>query len=353
MKPEQKISFFAVIIIFLVMGVVYFFLQQVESQALVSALRRVHFNQLTVGIPRNFYPGTQRDSGGWHIVTFQSRQAGTIELATVHAAGRDFKKSAVRYFSMAKFPESTEIYRAKGSFWFVKNMTADNIPGVLAIRTRGQRRVFTYFFSYGGISYWLSYSNGRSLSAYASLFFRVMSSLEANGKSLHGNAFRAGLTSVCREGYFVFCQPILFFLLLPAGIGVLIFGAIALVSKRLGRLPDMETLNSLSPFFTRANVSVMIRIRGKSQIMSLALVANANGIQLFQFGKPFVEILRTKVDQWELTEGRSWFGGPYFQVKAPAEELVRVKPRLLRWYTGPMTVRIYFDQPGMLRQYLM
>jgi len=135
------------------------------------------------------------------------------------------------------------------------------------------------------------------------------------------------------------------------GIGLLAVLLSGAVSKRLGRLPGLEVLNNLMPVYTEANASVMLRVMGKSQISSLGLVVNNNGIQLFQFGKLFIDIPRKACGHWEVSEGRGWFGGPYVQIIAPADELVKSKQRFIR-YTGKMTVRIYSNQPGMLHQYL-
>lgn len=351
MKVERKVLLLVVVIMGLVTGTIYYFLHQIELRAVTPDLRRITFGQLTVGIPQSFGSAKTKDSGGWHVSTFRNRKVGTLELATAAASSAEFQNGAIRYFSMKQFPEENSIYRAKGSFWFAKNMS-DRVPSILVIRTRGKGRIFTYFFNYENTAYWLSFSTGRSLGTYASLVFQVIASLEVNGQSLHGPSFQTKVSSICREGYFVFCQPILFFLLLPMSIALLAIWLSTIVSKRLGKLPDMETLNALQPFYTKENISVLLKIRGKNQISNLALTANNTGIQLFQFRKLFIEIPRKRISQWELTEGKGWFGGSYLQVKAPAEELIRAKQRFVR-FTGMMTVRIYAEQPEILRQYLM
>ncbi len=350
MKIGKKVQFLVILIMFVATGVVYLVLHQIEGQATKFDFHPVPFGELTVGIPWEFGPALTGDRNGWHVSTFKNQGVGTLELATSPASSKDFQKAAIRYFSMKRFPAHTAIYRAKGSFWFAKNMSGA-VPGVLVIRTRGKGRVFTYFFSDKNISYWLSFSTGHSLASYAKLFFRMVSSLKADGKPLHGLQFEKDLNSVCREGYFVFCQPILFFLFLPVGIGLLAVLLSGAVSKRLGRLPGLEVLNNLMPVYTEANASVMLRVMGKSQISSLGLVVNNNGIQLFQFGRLFIDIPRKACGHWEVSEGRGWFGGPYVQIIAPADELVKSKQRFIR-YTGKMTVRIYSNQPGMLHQYL-
>lgn len=334
-----------------VTGGIYFFLHKIERQALEFDLRTVPFGRLSVGIPQTFGPTKTRNSAGWHIISFPNRRVGTIELATAPASSTDFRNGAIRYFSMKQFPEHTSIYRANGSFWFAKNLT-DTTPGVLVIRTRGKGRVFTYFFNYENTAYWLSFSTGRSLRTYASLFFKVVSSLGVNGHSLHRPAFHAELASICREGYFVFCQPILFFLLLPLSITLVAIWLLSIVNRKMGRLPSLEQVNALQPFYTEENASVLLKVTGKTQFVSLALTANSSGIQLYQFRKLFIELPGNKINQWEMSEGNGWFGGPYLQVKAPAAELVRAKQRFVR-FTGTMTVRIYTGHPEMLRQYLL
>lgn len=351
MKIERKFSLLVIGIMLLITGGIYFFLHKIERQALDLDLRTVPFGRLTVGIPQSFGPANTRDRAGWHIATFQSPKIGTFELATAPASSTGFRSSSIRYFSMKQFPEHTSIYRANGSFWFAKNMT-DSMPGILVIRTRGKGRVFTYFFNYENTAYWLSFSTGRSLRTYASLFFKVVSSLEVNGHSLHQPAFQSKLTSVCRDSYFLFCQPILFFLLLPLSITLVAIWLSSIVNRKMGRLPSLEQMNALQPFYTEENASVLLKVTGKTQIVSLALAANSSGIQLYQFRKLFIELPRNKINQWEMSEGNGWFGGPYLQVKAPAAELVRAKQRFVR-FTGTMTVRIYTGHPEMLRQYLI
>ncbi|NOY22382.1 MAG: hypothetical protein GXO70_02565 [Acidobacteria bacterium] len=350
MKVTQKVSFLVIGIIIVVTGGIYFFLHEIELRTMESDFRTISFGSLTVEIPQSFGSARTKDSAGWHVSTFRNRKVGTFKLATAPASSSYFRKGAIRYFSMKRFPEHTAIYRAKSSLWFAKYID-DSIPGILVIRTRGKGRVFTYFFNYDNTAYWLSFSTGRSLRTYAALFFQVISSLKVNGQNLHGPGFQSELSSICREGYFIFCQPILFFLLLPISIVLLVIWLSGMVSKRMGRLPGIETLNTLQPFYTEENVSVFLKMKGKNQIMSFALTANTTGIQLFQFKRLFIEISRKKIRQWETIEGNGWFGGPYLQVKAPAEELVRAKQRLIR-FTGMMTVRIYSDHPEMLHQYL-
>ncbi|NOZ12417.1 MAG: hypothetical protein GXO69_02070 [Acidobacteria bacterium] len=350
MKVEKKIQILAMGIILLVTGSLYLIFHRIEARALKSGFRPVSFGVFTVGIPRSFDPPILKEKNGWHIKTFMNRQIGTLELATASAASSDFQKAAVRYFSLKNFPVHTVFYHAGGSFRFAKNMSA-RVPGVLVIRTRGRGRVFTYFFNYHNTSYWLSFSTGHSLATYAGLFFKVISSLSLEGRSFHGPAFGEALQRVCREGYFVFCQPVLLFLLIPFVVGLPILLISGAVSRRMGRLPDLETLNTLLPFYTEANASVMLKLKGRSQIMSLGLVVNGRGIQLFRFGRLWIDIPGKVPGKREVRVGRGWFGGRYFQVVAPAEELIQIRSRFIR-YSGMMTVRIYSDQPQMLRQYL-
>ena len=351
MRVEHKILWLVFAVMLLVTGAIYFFLHKLELRVLQPRLHTVAFGELKVGIPASFEPGTPKDKSGWHVVVYRSRSVGSFQLATAPATESDFQSAACRYFSMKQFPENTAIYRAGGRFWFAKNLS-DKIPGILVIRTRGKGRVFTYFFSYADTSYWLSFTTSHSLRAYSALFFQVVSSLKVNGRRLHDAAFQSKLSSVCREGFFIFCQPILFLLMLPLSIVLLAMWLSSLVSKRLGRLPDLEKLNQLQPFYTEENVSVFLKVRGKNQISRLALVANSTGILLFQFRKLFIELPRKEMNRWELSEGRGWFGGPYLQVKAPAEELIKSKQLFVR-FAGMMTVRIYTEHPEMLRQYLL
>jgi hypothetical protein len=351
LKIERKFSLLVIGVMLVVTGAIYFILHEIEVRATVSNLRTIPFGRLTVGIPQPFGPANTRDRAGWHISTFQSPKIGTFELATAPASSTGFRSNAIRYFSMGQFPEHTSIYRANGSFWFAKNMTG-NTPGILVIRTRGQGRTFTYFFNHDSTSYWLSFYTGRSRKTYASLFFRVVLSLKSAGQNLLGPAFQSELSSVCRDSYFVFCQPILFFLLLPLSIALVAIWLSSIVNRKMGRLPSLEQMNALQPFYTEENASVLLKVTGKTQIVSLALTANSSGIQLYQFRKLFIELPRNKINQWEMSEGNGWFGGPYLQVKAPAAELVRAKQRFVR-FTGTMTVRIYTGHPEMLRQYLL
>ncbi|MCK5879275.1 MAG: hypothetical protein KAH24_05825, partial [Holophagae bacterium] len=94
MKVERKILLLVIVIMDLVTGTIYYFLHQIEMRATTPDLRRIPFGRLTVGIPQSFGSAQTKDAGGWHVVTFQNRKVGTLELATAPASSADFQSGA-------------------------------------------------------------------------------------------------------------------------------------------------------------------------------------------------------------------------------------------------------------------
>jgi len=333
----------------LLTGLICWQLNRIQDRILDNPGRRVSFGNLSVAIPSGLDHCRDRTHEGWQVTEYCKRGFGTFQLAVAHGDDESFQDAARRYFHLPAWPMEKRIYRAAGMTWFAESAPLlDN--GIYIMKMKGKRRSYIYFFTFNDTYYWMELTTWKSISPYAELFNRAILSLMHMNEPMAGQGLEAKLSRMCRDSWFLFCQPLEIFLVLPFSIVLLALGINSLVNRRMGRLPDVQALATVQPLISESHVAMTATVRGKKNLSTVALAVSHDGLHLFQFGKPFLALSREQLQTQGLKVDEG-IAGRFLEFRIRPDQLRNPPPRLLQG--GPTwTVRLYCRECDRVMSYL-
>lgn len=312
--------------------------------------RRVRLDLLQLEMPAGFALCEERFHEGWNIQEYCAGGNGSFQLAWAEGNSGNVPALARRYFNI---PQELAVgapsrYRANGSWWMVRALPIGE-SGVYAVRTKGKGRVATVFFGAGTRLYWMSFSIHSSLAEEFSLFHRTVRSVEWNGHAISGSEAALIMKRTCKDGYYLFCQPLWMFSVLPFVIGILLFGILGAVGRRMGRLPDALDADGQIPFFQEADVDVSMSTRGRSSVVRMGLLVYSDAMVLTMFGRPRIRVPHDRKDGIEIRRVNGFLGQPALEIEGDAQGLVTKKTRFT---SGRWKIRVYCTDPERVLAYL-
>ena len=337
----QQLTIWLVFAVLLVVTVgLYVVLGRVEQMTLQAPVAPVSFDVFQVELPLGFEEDGTGTYNGWEYADYTGKGVGSLRLATLDVGEGQFEALSCRYFELDQFPRNPVLYRKAGRFAFVRPLTMLE-GGVYAIYRDSGSVLHVCMFQFDDRLYWMAYRPARSLSVFATIFHRIILSLEAGGRDIPGDAVQTALETVCVDSRLIFCQPIYLFLAIPLMVFLLIMMIMKVVMGKMGRLTSMETLASYQPVLMREHVEVILSRRGKKSLVQLGLVVGSGAITLFMFGKRYLQVDLADRKDIQIVHGTGLFGRPVVDLVGPANQMLLRKVPFAggrRW-----RIRLYLD----------
>lgn len=327
---------------------IYLAVRHVASLSVDETVVQVPFGPFTLELPSGFVPSEPREEEGWEIQDYRCSGIGSLRLAIASADTHEFQTLSCRYFQLDRFPAAPAVSWMKGHPVFARPLLLME-GGIYVIQKHGRHTDHVCMFAYNGRLYWMAFSTRKSLEPYAAVFHRILLSLKSQGDPIPGDPVVSAMASVCSDSWFLFCQPLYFFFALPLAIFLLVMWIMSAVMKRMGRLPDMESLAGLQPMVMREHVEVTLSRRGKKSLMEFGLVVGSGKLTLFMFGKPYLAVNRMEHPEISITAGTGVFGKPVLDIRGPARTMLL---RRTAFASGTWHIRVYARDAVELLSYL-
>ncbi len=329
--------------------VLYLVLSTLSRQLDTGDNRTAELGLLVLEIPAGFVPCKEEIDNDWHINEYCTTGGTSLQLAWAEGDPDQYAELAVRYFSMPDpLVEGTPVrYRAHGSWWMVRALPVGE-GGAYAIRTRGKGRVATVFFGAGNRLYWISLRTGSSLSEEFELLHGIIRSITWDGHALSGSRATQIMERTCRDGYYLFCQPLWFLSVLPLLVGLLILAIMNAVGRRMGRIPDIVGTDGRVPVYQEADVDASMSSKGKTSVVRVGLLVYPDAMVLTMFGRPRIRISHDSKNGVHMSSVKGFLGHQALEIEGEARNLV-VKRN--RFSVGKWKIRIYCDDPDRVLAY--
>lgn len=340
MRLQQLTLWLVFAVLLVVSGVLYIALERVERLTVQMPVAPESFDVFQVDLPLAFEEDGSGTYNDWQYADYTGKGVGSLRLATLAVGAGQFEALSCRYFELDQFPREPVLYRKDGRFAFVRPLALLE-GGIYAIYRDSGSPLHVCMFQYDDCLYWMAYRPSRSLSVFATIFHRIILSLEADGRLVPGDAVQKALQTVCVDSRFIFCQPVYLFLGIPLMVFLLIMLIMKIVMGKMGRLPSMETLAAYQPVLIRDHVEVILSRRGKKSLVQLGLALGSGAITLFMFGKPYLKVDLADRKDIQIIHGSGFLGRPVVDLVGPSSQMLL---RRVPFAGGRWRVRLYLDE---------
>ncbi len=355
MKYYKKIF---IITLILIVGITYATIKTVsntQEPALKKYLtKRIFIDKLSFELPLLHGPKDEKVylDKGWIVKRYYWRGIGIFRFSKATGKNPNFKYLTAKYFRIKEFPKSGKKLTLGKRLMFIKEIPLFN-NGVYAIRKKGKRIIYTYFFIVGNNLYWLDFNTSSTLSTYKKIFDKILLSIESSDKNikraLTKKAFEKELSSLCFQSFYLLCQSPKGIVVFVSVFTLLIFLLINFILSLGGKLPSNEYFSGEYVIYSEEGINYQIKYGYNNKTLIGAFVITDKNIYIFAFKKPVLKLPRDAKD-FSISTGKALLIGNFIEIKtANPSYLIRNKNSSTN---KEISIKIYLSDIATVSNYL-
>lgn len=355
MKYYKKIF---IITLILIIGITYATME-IVSKTQRSALKnyntkRVSIDKLSFELPLLHSPKDEKVyiDKGWIVKRYYWRGIGVFRFSKASGKNLNFKYIAAKYFRIEEFPNSGRKLIFGKRLMFIKEIPLFN-NGVYAIRKKGKRIIYTYFFIVGNNLYWLDFNTSSTVDIYKKVFDKILLSIESSDKNLKRaltkEEFKKELSSLCIQSFYLLCQSSKGMVVFVGVFTILIFLLINFILSLGGKLPPNEYFSGEYVIYSEEGINYQIKYGYSNKTLIGAFVITDKNLYIFAFKKPVLKLPKDAKDFF-ISTGKAFLIGDFIEIKTQNPYyFIRNKNSST---TKEISIKIYLSDIATVSNYL-